>query len=248
MTAVSIIMPTLNEAAGIVSALARLSRDFPEAELIVVDGGSTDGTADLARTFAKVIESAPGRGGQLNAGASVARGDILWFVHADTAIDPAALVQLHAVLEDPRVVGGGLSLRFDRDSASLRWLAWSSDQRARRLGQIFGDQAMFVRRTVFDRLGGFPDYPLMEDFEFSRRLRRTGRLALLSATSTTSARRFEEHGTWPMVVLMQVIKIRYLLGATPESLRDRYAAGPRSLFRRPFSTPVSTPTERQRAR
>lgn len=232
MSTVSIIMPTLDEAAGIVASLSRLARDFPDVELIVVDGGSTDGTAESARPFAKVIECRPGRGGQLNLGARAACGDVFWFVHADTVIEPAALGQIVAALRDPEIVGGGLSLRFDRDTASLRWLAWASNQRARRLGQIFGDQAMFVRRTAFDALGGFPDFPLMEDFEFSRRLHKTGQLVLLPATSTASARRFERHGTWPMIALMQVIKIRYLLGASPDSLRERYAAGPRSMLRR----------------
>jgi rSAM/selenodomain-associated transferase 2 len=197
----------------------------------------------LARPLAKVVECEPGRGGQLNTGARAASGDVLWFVHADTVVEPAALGQIIAALKDPDVVGGGLSLRFDRDTASLRWLAWASNQRARRLGQIFGDQAMFVRRTVFDRLGGFPDFPLMEDFEFSRRLHRTGRLMLLPAISTASARRFEQHGTWPMIALMQVIKIRYLFGASPEALRARYAAGPRSMLRRRSPSP-----ERQQAR
>lgn len=234
---VSIIMPTLNEAAGIVRALAGLRRDFPDAEVIVADGGSTDGTADLAAGFARVIACEPGRGRQLNAGARAAGGEVLWFVHADTVIDPGALDGILAALADADVVGGGLSLRFDHDTTALRFLAWSSNQRARRTGQIFGDQAVFVRRIVFDALGGFPDYPLMEDFEFSRRLRKAGRLAVLAATSTASARRFQAHGTWRMIAFMQVIKIRYLLGASPESLRRRYTAGPLSLRRRYSSRP-----------
>ncbi|NUR63861.1 MAG: DUF2064 domain-containing protein, partial [Catenulispora sp.] len=226
---VSIVMPTLNEAAGIVPALTRLGRDFPDIEIVVVDGGSTDGTADLAAGFAKVVGCEPGRGRQLNTGAQAAGGEVLWFVHADTVIDPAALDGIRRALDDADVVGGGLTLRFDHDTIGLRFLAWSSNQRARRLGQIFGDQAMFVRRTVFDVLGGFPDYPLMEDFEFSRRLHKTGRLAVLTATSTASARRFQAHGTWRMIAFMQIIKIRYLLGASPETLRRSYTAGPPSL-------------------
>jgi rSAM/selenodomain-associated transferase 2 len=239
---VSIVMPTLNEAARITNALTGLSRDFPAAELIVADGGSTDGTAELAAaSSAKVIECEPGRGGQLNAGAKAADGEVLWFVHADTAIEPGALGQILTALDDPAVVGGGLSLRFDRDGVALRLLARASNRRARHLGQIFGDQAMFVRRGVFDTLGGFPDIPLMEDFEFSRRLYRTGRLVIVKATSTASARRFEAHGTWPMIAFMQVIKLRYLLGESPESLRRRYAAGPPSLLPRRSRSP-----ERQR--
>ncbi|MBS2963547.1 TIGR04283 family arsenosugar biosynthesis glycosyltransferase [Actinocrinis puniceicyclus] len=224
--AVSIIVPTLNEAPRIAASLARLRRDFPDAELIVADGGSTDGTADLARPHAHVIDCERGRGRQLRAGAAVARGEVLWFIHADTIVDPRALGQIRAALLEPAVAGGGLSLRFDRDTRALRFLAWSSNHRARRLGQIFGDQAMFVRRDVYAALGGFPDYPLMEDFAFSRRIHRAGRLAVLTATSTASARRFEAHGTWRMIAFMQVIKVLYLAGVDPARLAALYRAGP----------------------
>lgn len=228
---VSIIVPTLNEAGRIATSLLRLHRDFPEAELIVVDGGSADGTVELAREHATVIECERGRGRQLRAGASAARGDMLWFIHADTRIDPRALAQIRAALNDPRVVGGGLTLRFDTSTSALRFLEWSSNQRAVRLGQIFGDQAMFVRRDTYDALGGFPDYPLMEDFEFSRRLNRTGRLALLPATSTASARRFLAHGTWRMIAFAQCIKLLYLAGVPTERLYAIYHAGPPRLRR-----------------
>lgn len=229
---VSIIVPVLNEAPRIAASLQRLRRDFPETELIVVDGGSTDGTPELARPHAKVLECERGRGRQLNAGAGAASGEVLWFVHADTSVDAAALDQMRVAFVDPRVIAGGCSLRFDRDTPSLRWLAWASNQRARRLGQIFGDQAMFVRRAVFDALGGFPGYPLMEDFEFSRRLNRTGRLALLPAAATSSARRFELHGTWRVIAFMQVIKALYLAGVSPDRLAALYHAGPSALFAR----------------
>jgi rSAM/selenodomain-associated transferase 2 len=223
---VSIIIPALDEAPRIEACLLRLRRDFPEAGVIVVDGGSRDGTARLAAAHAKVLDCQPGRGRQLNAGAAAADGEVLWFIHADTSVEPAAFDQMLAALADPRVIAGGCSLRFDRDTPSLRYLAWASNLRARRLGQIFGDQAMFVRRDVFDELGGFPDYPLMEDFAFSRRLHRAGRLALLPATATASARRFERHGIWRMIAFMQIIKALYLAGVSPEHLARRYAAGP----------------------
>lgn len=228
--AVSIVVPVLNEAPRIAGCLLRLCRDFPEAELIVVDGGSTDRTAELARPYAKVVDCERGRGRQLNAGAAASSGEVLWFIHADARIDAAALDQMRVALADPRVVGGGCSLRFDRNTPSLRYLAWASNQRARRLGQIFGDQALFVRRAVFDKLGAFPDYPLMEDFEFSRRLNRTGRLVLLPATAIASARRFEPHGTWRMIAFMQVVKALYLAGVSPDRLAALYHAGPAALF------------------
>ncbi|MER7895047.1 TIGR04283 family arsenosugar biosynthesis glycosyltransferase [Streptomyces sp. NPDC096046] len=234
MTQVSIIVPVLNEEATIRSALSRLCRDFPDCELIVVDGGSTDATAELAASHATVITGERGRAKQMNEGARHASGDILWFVHADTAIDPDALRQIRAALADPVVVGGGLTLRFDRRAPGLNYLAWTSNARARRLHHIFGDQAMFIRRTVFDALGGFPDLAIMEDLEMSRRLHRRGRLCLLPATSTASSRRLVAHGTWRMIAFMQYLKLLYFAGVSPEAIRARYTAGPRLLpSRRP---------------
>lgn len=232
MSQVSIIVPVLNEEAAVQTALSRLCRDFPGCELIVVDGGSTDATVELATPYAAVVHSARGRAKQMNEGARHAAGEVLWFVHADTAIAPAALGQIHACLADPRVVGGGLTIRFDRRTPGLNYLARTSNARARRLHHIFGDQAMFIRRTVFDELGGFPDLAIMEDLEMSRRLHRRGRLCLLPATSTASSRRFTAHGTWRMIVFMQYLKLLYFAGVDPELIRARYAAGPRLALRR----------------
>jgi rSAM/selenodomain-associated transferase 2/rSAM/selenodomain-associated transferase 1 len=229
---VSIVVPVLNEADRIEAALHRLRADFPDCELVVVDGGSTDGTAELAEPLVRVIHTGPGRARQMNEGARHTSGTVLWFVHADSVIDPTALTQLRAALRDPATVGGGLTLRFDRRSAGLHFLAHTSNMRARRLHQIFGDQALFVRRSVFDTLGGFPPLPLMEDLELSRRLHRAGRLALLPATSTASARRFDRHGTWRMVAFMQYLKLLYFAGVSPESIHRRYEAGPASLLKR----------------
>ncbi|MDJ0463856.1 TIGR04283 family arsenosugar biosynthesis glycosyltransferase [Streptomyces sp. H27-C3] len=233
MTKVSIIVPVLNEEATIHSAVSRLCRDFPDCELIVVDGGSTDATAELAALHATVIASERGRARQMNEGARHASGDILWFVHADTAIDPEALGQIRAVLADPAVAGGGLTLRFDRRTAGLNYLAWTSNARARRLHHIFGDQAMFIRRSVFDALGGFPDLAIMEDLEMSRRLHRRGRLCLLPAASSASSRRLVAHGTWRMIAFMQYLKLLYFVGVEPEAIRARYSAGPHLFPNRP---------------
>ncbi|MBP3078298.1 TIGR04283 family arsenosugar biosynthesis glycosyltransferase [Streptomyces sp. NPDC007027] len=241
MTQVSIIVPALNEEAAIDRAASRLCRDFPDCELIVVDGGSTDATAELAAAHATVITSERGRARQMNEGARHASGDILWFVHADTDIAPEALDQIRAALTDPAVVGGGLTLRFDRRTPALNYLAWTSNARARRLHHIFGDQAMFIRRSAFDELGGFPDLAIMEDLEMSRRLHRRGPLRLLPATSTASSRRLTAHGTWRMIAFMQYLKLLYFAGADPEAIRARYAAGPR-LF--PKRTPAVPRTSR----
>ncbi|OII65582.1 hypothetical protein BJP40_01490 [Streptomyces sp. CC53] len=236
---VSIIVPVLNEEATIHSAVSRLRRDFPDCELIVVDGGSTDATVELASLHATVVSSERGRARQMNEGARHATGDILWFVHADTAVDPDALDQIRAAFADPAVVGGGLTIRFDRRTPGLNYLAWTSNARARRLHHIFGDQAMFVRRTAFDTLGGFPDLAIMEDLEMSRRLHRHGRLRLLPATSTASSRRLVAHGTWRMIAFMQYLKLLYFAGVDPEAIRIRYTAGPR-LFGRRRTAPART--------
>lgn len=222
---VSIVVPVRNEAAGIGECLGRLRRDFAGCELVVVDGGSTDSTLELAEPLARVVRAEPGRARQMNAGAARTSGDVLWFVHADTWLDPAALPELRAVMADPAVVGGGLTLRFDRRSTGLDFLARTSNTRANRLHHVFGDQAMFVRRDVFDALGGFPPLPLMEDLELSRRLHRVGRL-VLAATSTASARRFEAHGTWPMIAFMQYLKLLYFAGVDPDEIARRYERGP----------------------
>ncbi len=229
---VSIVVPAFNEAADIVECLTRLRRDFPDCELILADGGSTDDTAELAASVVTVLRTGRGRATQMNAGAAHTSGDVLWFVHADTVIAPEASAELRAALTDPSVVGGGLSLRFDRRSRSLDLIARTSNARARRLHQIFGDQAMFVRRSVFTEMGGFPALPLMEDLEFSRRLARRGGLVLLPASSTASARRFAEHGTWRMVAFMQCLKLAYFAGVSPEYIRRRYEKGPPRLARR----------------
>lgn len=224
----SVIVPVLNEADRIRGTLRRLRRDAPGCQLLVVDGGSVDGTPELASALAEVITAPRGRGPQLNAGARQASGDLLWFHHVDTVAAPGALEQMRAALSDPRVVGGGLTLAFDRRSPGLDYLAWSSNHRARRLGLFFGDQAMFLRRQAFEAVGGFPDVALMEDLEISRRLRRVGPMRLLAATSTASARRFE-HGTWRMVAFMQYLKVLHLAGVDPAAVHHRYLAGPARL-------------------
>jgi rSAM/selenodomain-associated transferase 2 len=224
---VSIVVPTLNEAARIDACLRRLRRDFPDCELVVVDGGSTDGTADLAARHARTVRSAACRATQMNVGARMSTGDILWFIHADCRVAADALRLLQRAVSDPRVVGGGLQLRFDQRSLGLDYLAASSNLRARRLHWIFGDQAMFVRRDMLDSVGGFHEIPLMEDLEMSRILRRRGRLAVLPTTVTASARRLVDQGPWRMTVLMQLLKLQYLLGVDPERIRRRYEAGTR---------------------
>ncbi|HEY2191810.1 MAG TPA: TIGR04283 family arsenosugar biosynthesis glycosyltransferase [Actinomycetospora sp.] len=219
---VSIVVPVRDEEAGIERTLRALRAAFGDCELIVVDGGSHDATVARAAPLATVLHADGGRGPQLNAGAAAAHGEVLWFVHADAELDPGALPALRAVLADPWVVGGGCRLRFDRTGPVLRWLQWTSNLRARHLHWIFGDQAMFVRRSTFEEVGGFPEIPIMEDLEMSRRLARRGRLAVLPTPCTASARRLVEQGPARMLVLMQLYKLQYFLGVDPDTIRRRY--------------------------
>ncbi len=222
---VVVVVPVLQEAAGVEAFLVALRAAVGDTEVVVVDGGSTDGTPERAARYARVLTAPRGRARQMNAGAAATTGDVLWFVHADCTVPPDALPALRAALADPAVVGGGFRLAFDRRSAGLEVLRVTSNWRARYLHQVFGDQALFVRRRVFDELGGFPDLPLMEDFALTRALARRGRVVVADVAVTASARRLAAHGPWRMLVLMQWLKVRFLLGGDPGAIARRYRRG-----------------------
>jgi rSAM/selenodomain-associated transferase 2 len=222
-TGLSIIVPALDEAGGIGAALAALQPLRARgAELIVVDGGSRDGTATLAAAHADAVLVAPrGRARQMNAGAAAAHGDILLFLHADTRLPERADALIIRAL-----AAGSAWGRFDviieGRPAMLKVVAWMMNQRSRRTGIATGDQAIFVRRSVFDSLGGFPDQPLMEDIELSRRLGRIGRPACLRERVTTSGRRWEARGMWRTIFLMWRLRWRYWRGESPAVLAKAY--------------------------
>lgn len=220
---ISIIIPALNEAAELPETLRR-ARALPEVrEIILVDGGSSDRTREIAAQLGcEVLAAPPSRGGQLRLGAAQAQGDVLLLLHADTWLPPDAGLAALEALRDPRVVGGGFWKAF-RDPiwfmrgarARCALLFWTT-------GRILGDQAMFIRREALERIGGIPDLPLMEDIELSRRLRRLGRLVLADATVTTSTRRFRQRGVLRTYLRMTHVTLRHWLGATPEELRRLY--------------------------
>jgi len=220
---ISIVIPTLNETAELPETLRR-ARAVPEVcEIIVVDGGSRDDTRELAAGSGCAVFTAPaGRGGQLRLGASRARGEIVLLLHADTWLPPEAGQAALACCRQPEVVGGGFWKVF-RDPT---WLMYGARARCGlRLwlaGRILGDQAVFFRREVLDRIGGVPDVPLMEDVELCRRLRPLGRLALADATVVTSTRRFRKLGVLRTYWRMWTVGLRHRLGATPEELRRLY--------------------------
>ena len=221
---ISIIVPALNEAEGIRATLEAL-RPFRARghEVIVVDGGSTDGTPELARPLAdRVIASARGRARQPNAGAAAAAGEVLLFLHADTRLPDAAD---EAVLGGLRASGRGwgrFDVRLSGAHPMLRVVERSMGWRSRLTGVATGDQAMFVRREWFARAGGFPDLPLMEDVALSKALRRQGPPLCLRDRVVTSSRRWEERGVFRTIGLMWRLRLEDALGADPARLADRY--------------------------
>lgn len=223
---ISIIIPALNEEANIGQTLASLPRQGDGFEVIVADGGSTDATAQIASEKARLVTAPRGRALQMNAGAWAASGDVLLFLHADTVLPTHALDDVRRLLQDERVAGGGFSLRFDDPAPSFRVIAFMSNLRAGLTGLIFGDQAIFVRRSIFERMGGFQEMALMEDWDFSLRMKKEGQVVISGLPVTSSARRFRRHGVWRTVWLMQWIKLLYLFGVSPERLRAIYERKP----------------------
>ncbi len=217
---ISIIIPTLNEAQTIVSCILSIRRQSEAAEIIVVDGGSTDETVKAAQPYASVITSLRGRAAQMNAGARRATGDALLFLHADSHLPLDALPALEQALDGSQVVGGTFMLRFDHPHVLLRLIAFFTWFRFRYFH--YGDQGVFVRRSVFWQLGGFKDIPLMEDVDFIQRLRQVGRVALIRRPVTTSARRFLQNGIVRQQLLNISLVICYLLGANPWTLAKWY--------------------------
>ena len=220
----SVIIPTLNEERTICATLARLQ---PPAvsEVLVVDGGSRDGTlAHVAAAVptAKILTPPAGRARQMNAGAAAASGDVLLFLHADTLLPATAPDDIRAAFTDPRIVGGRFDARLDRDQGILWVISRMMNWRSRLTGIATGDQAIFVRRTVFEAIGGFPDIPIMEDVAFSARLKRAGRVAALRSCVVTSARRWERHGAFRTILLMWKLRLLYFLGVSPDRLKHLY--------------------------
>lgn len=207
----SIIVPMRNEAALLPRFLEHLRACAPEAEIIVVDGESTDGSAGLAASHAdRVLRTSCGRARQMNAGAAVSSGHVLWFLHADSRLPVNAVAQIETALREPDLVGGCFALRFPRREYIYR-LSDSLGNRAVDLFRIaLGDHGFFCRRSAFEKAGGFPDVPLMEDAEFYRALGRYGRTRQLRAAIQTSPRRYEEFGPYRTTAIYLLLITLYL--------------------------------------
>jgi rSAM/selenodomain-associated transferase 2/rSAM/selenodomain-associated transferase 1 len=220
---ISVIIPTLNEEAEIGETLSTVFRGSPD-EVIVADGGSTDGTCALARGFgAKVVSVARGRARQLNAGAGHARGEVLLFLHADTWV-PAGYARLMTQCLDQRgVAGGAFSFALREAFAGRRLIETLVNLRCRWLHSPFGDQGLFLRRELFETLGGFPDWPILEDAEMVRRLRQSGRVVTLSPGVSTSGRRWQRVGVWRTLLMNQIIMAGFFCRVSPEHLARLYS-------------------------
>jgi rSAM/selenodomain-associated transferase 2 len=218
----SIVLPALDEAALIVPALERLARLAPDAERIVADGGSTDGTPDLARPWARVIAAPRGRARQMNAGAAATTGDWLLFLHVDTELPEGFAAQI-ARAAQAGFRAGAFRLRIAGRHPWLPLVAWGATLRTRWRGIAFGDQGLFVRADVFRARGGFPDLPLMEDFAWTRNLRRAGIALYVSPLAvTTSGRRWDGGGFWRTWWGMRRNQWYFARSGEAESLARRY--------------------------
>ncbi|WP_186576964.1 TIGR04283 family arsenosugar biosynthesis glycosyltransferase [Aquibacillus kalidii] len=221
---ISVIIPTLNER-GNIEGLCRLLGSAHNLELIIADGGSTDGTIELAKQYGRVISSAKGRAIQMNNGARIAKGKVLWFLHADSVIHPDMISEIDRVLKNPTVIGGGFPITFDDPSVLLKIIAKGSNLRAKYFHLIFGDQGFFIRKSHFFRVGLFPEVPLMEDWILSRKSNKLGKLVLLPTPIITSSRRFREKGIIRTFLLMQKIKLLFICGVPLKKLERMYRRG-----------------------
>jgi rSAM/selenodomain-associated transferase 2 len=218
----SVIIPALNEALAIGQTLTAVSRQADDLEVIVVDGGSSDATVEIAqRMGATVLRSECGRGVQLHAGAAASSGNVLWFVHADTRPSPEGSRRIHEALAIPGVVGGSFAVTFDGASFGARMMNRGSPF-MQRLGFCYGDSGIFVPRPVYERIGGFRPHPLFEDLDFLQRLKRVGRFVHLPEKIETSSRRFEGRSFALTCAQWSGMQMLYWAGVPPERLARMY--------------------------
>ncbi len=222
---ISIIVPVLNEESGIAATLGELKpiARRPEVEIIVADGGSSDRTLAIIEKFdfaKSVVCRQANRGLQMNSGAKIANGEILFFLHADVKLPQSAIESVGKAMADDRVSGGCFQIRFPADvPLSLRLVAWGINLRTRLFKTATGDQAIFVRREAFDRIGGYKTYPLMEDIALFNDLKKRGQVIVLDHRVEISPRRWLRYGVWRTVLLMYLLRFGFWLGIHPATLK-----------------------------
>jgi rSAM/selenodomain-associated transferase 2 len=217
---ISIIIPVYNEESTIGGLLESL-KDHGAVELLVSDGGSVDRTVEIASRYARIVHAKTGRAIQMNAAAHDAVGDILLFLHADCRLGPSGLGMVRTVMADPEIIGGNFDIRYEGDDWAAE--AFSRINRwRRRCGIFYGDSGIFCRRSVFHSLGGFACWPILEDYEFARRLGRAGKLAYLNEPIWVSDRRWRNGGLFPTMASWFLIQSLYLAGVTPKQLARLY--------------------------
>jgi rSAM/selenodomain-associated transferase 2 len=218
----SVVVPALNEIESLPRLITSLQQIGGIAEIIIADGGSTDGTREwvLGQQGILLADSARGKGMQLNAVAVRATGDVLLFLHADCQMNRAAWLALQTALAEPQIVGGAFHIRFaERVPHLLRLVEQGINARTTITRTATGDQGVFVRRSIFSQVGGAPDWPLFEDVELVRRIRKAGRFAIIAAPLTISGRRYIEYGVVRTALLIFALRAGFWLGVSPYRLK-----------------------------
>ena len=218
---ISVIIPVLNEAKILNQSLSRLTPQLKDHELIIVDGNSSDETLLIAKKYGKVISAERGRARQSNAGAAVASGDILLFLHADAWLDSGAMEGVEAAIA-AGYVGGAFKQQIEGKHPLYRLIERAANFRARWLRILYGDGGIFIHRTHFDRIGGFPDIPIMEEVGFSQKLRRSGKVTLVEPKIHISPRRWQKNGILRTTLTNWLITVLYLLRVSPNHLAKLY--------------------------
>ena len=219
---VSIIVPTLNEEELIGDFLHHLVTNFSVAEIIVADGGSVDETVRLAERMAQVVHSPRSRGTQMNAGAGVATGDVLWFLHADCRPFPDSIDLIQSVMADGRVLGGGFRWALTGSKWYYKPFTALAHLKNKKRRNLFGDMGIFVRRETFEGMGGYKDIPIFEEVEFNDRLRKLGETVILDRALPSSDRKLLKEGPIRAFIKNDILKIAYALGFSPEYLKKFY--------------------------
>jgi rSAM/selenodomain-associated transferase 2 len=227
---IAIVIPTFQEESTIKQCLTHLQAQAPPFEVIVADGGSEDQTLALAQSMTAslsypcqvLLSPKRGRSAQMNWGATQTQAEILLFLHADSLLPSGGLELMRQALTDPQVVGGRFAVKLDSPNWPYPLISWGINTRSRLTGYFTGDMGIFIRRSLFMELGGYWLHSLMEDLDLAGRMQKAGKVVFLSDPITTSSRRFQKHGPWRTILWMQILRVGYRLGISPERLAQWY--------------------------